>query len=282
MISGSPPTVLLVEDDHDQAVILRQHLRQHGLHAQHAQSLQAARQFLSHTQPDLILLDLNLADGNGRQLLEELRAGTGPDCAPTHAKAKRPAPIPVVVLSAVGQQAAHARALHEGADDFIVKPYHLQLLLARITAVLRRVAAQQDSLREDSVDNKIQQGSLYYFGDFVFDTLRQELRKTAPEKSGLENKVNLTPTLFALLKAFVSHPNQLLSRDQLAAICQGRDYQINTRSIDMQVAQLRKRIEANPRQPVYLHTRWGKGYVFTPAGVSALPPPEQQSLPLGQ
>jgi len=254
MIFGSPPTILIVEDDHDQAVILRQNLRQHGFIAQHAESLKAAQKYLSHSQPSLILLDLNLPDGNGRRLLAEIKA--------------MPNPVPVIVLSAVGQEAAHARALHEGADDFIVKPYHLQLLVARITAVLRRLQTQGS------------QTPLYYFGDLVLDTAKEELRRLTPIQH-TEIKINLTANLFALLKAFVSKPNQALSREQIAAITQGRDYQTNTRSIDMQISQLRKCIEPNPRQPIYLHTRWGKGYVFTPAGESTLPPPEQQCLPLG-
>jgi len=153
-----PQNILIVEDDLEQAQNLRQALSRAGFHPYHAATLYDARRALATTLPDLMLLDINLSDGSGRGLLEELRLANNL--------------LPVIMLSAVSDAAAHARALEEGADDFIVKPFHPQELFARIAAVLRRYKPVQQAVKEP----RTQHTNRFCFGPFVLDLQQKVLR----------------------------------------------------------------------------------------------------------
>jgi DNA-binding response OmpR family regulator len=256
-----PPTILMVEDDLEQAQILRQALSHAGFSPYHAASLDQARKALTTIAPDLVLLDLTLGDGSGRRLLEELRLSNNL--------------IPVIMLSAVSDAAAHARALEEGADDFIVKPFHPQELFARISAVLRRY--RPNAARSVNEPPAEPRPNGFCFGPFALDLQRKILIQTLPT-GAIEKKIS--SQLFSLLRLFLSHPNQTLSREKISVLTQGRDFDPDARAIDVHIGRLRKLIEPDHRAPIYLRTEWGQGYRFTPQGGAASLPPEQQSLRL--
>lgn len=258
------PRLLLLEDDLELALIIRSTLAANGFEVRHAPSLAAARALLAHYQPDLILLDLNLTDGNGRQLISELQSSA--------------TPTPVIVISAVAHPAAKVRALEDGADDFVVKPFHHQELIARIQAVLRRSGHGRASGTKASIIS---------FGRFVLDLRYRELRLRTEQTDAAESRqppteprIALSSNAFALLRLFATHPYQLLTRERIAAAGLGRSYAENSRSIDVLVASLRKIIEEDPADPRIIKTIWGSGYVFNPTAAPASPPPGQQSLHL--
>ncbi|MGZ8262293.1 MAG: winged helix-turn-helix domain-containing protein, partial [Methylotenera sp.] len=142
--------------------------------------------------------------------------------------------------------------LEMGADDYLPKPFNPRELLARINAVLRRHERLQPSTPAPSSDSTT-------IGDFVFNTASRSL-----SRNGVP--ITITSGEFALLKVFVDHPRQPLSRDRLMQLARGRELDVFDRSIDVQVSRLRKLVEPDPSHPRYLQTMWGFGYVFIPDG----------------
>jgi two-component system phosphate regulon response regulator OmpR len=139
-----------------------------------------------------------------------------------------------------------------GADDYLPKPFNPRELLARINAVLRRHERLQPSAPAIISDNVT-------IGEFVFNTSTRSLSRGS-------TSIPITSGEFALLKVFVDHPRQPLSRDRLMQLARGRELDVFDRSIDVQVSRLRKLIEPDPTHPRYLQTMWGFGYVFIPDG----------------
>ena len=145
--------------------------------------------------------------------------------------------------------------LEIGADDYLGKPFNPRELLARVHAVLRRrpaVEAPGAPATETEIVN---------FGNFVFDLSARTLKKDGED-------LPLTTGEFAMLKALVRHPRQPLSREKLAQLARGREFEPFDRSLDVQVSRLRKLVEQDPASPRYIQTVWGVGYVFVPDGTS--------------
>ena len=159
--------------------------------------------------------------------------------------------IPIIMLSARGEDTDRIIGLEVGADDYLPKPFNPRELLARIRAVLRRPQQQQNDEEDES--------HLYSFGVFQMDTKAQRLVKNGQE-------IDLTTGEFTLLETLVQHPNRVLSRDQLVDLIKGYDRSPFDRSIDVRVTRLRRKIEEDPSHPVFIRTVWGKGYLFTPQG----------------
>ncbi len=184
-------------------------------------------------EPDLLLIDSAVSDENGLSVLRRLR-GQGLNW-------------PMFMLSASSDPIELIVALEVGADDFLVKPINPRVLLARIQACLRRVRRGHQTVAPKQVK----------FGPFVLDLDARSLEKN-------KKPVHLTTREFELLRVLVSHPNQPMDRQALAMQAMGRPLADNDRSLDVQVARLRKLIEQQPDAPRYLQTVWGSGYVFTP------------------
>ena len=183
--------------------------------------------------PDLLIMG-TMADGKSLAILRQLR--------------QQGLEFPIFMMSSSSDPIDLIMALEVGADDFLVKPVNPRELLARIQACLRRLhrPAKAPAAPER-----------FRFGPFVLDLTERTLEKS-------KKPVHLTTREFELLKVLVSHPRQALDRQELAMMVMGRPLAENDRSLDVQVARLRKIIEEKPDQPRFLQTVWGSGYVFTP------------------
>ena len=162
--------------------------------------------------------------------------------------------IPIIMLTAKGDEVDKIIGLELGADDYLSKPFNPRELLARIKAVMRRQVSEVPGA--PSTEEKIVE-----FGVFKLNLATREMFKN-------ETVINLTSGEFAVLKSLVTNPRQPLSRDKLMNLARGRDYSALERSIDVQVSRLRRILEADPAKPRYIQTVWGVGYVFVPDGDS--------------
>lgn len=231
------PYIVVTDDNRDIRELVADYLGERGFRVDTADGGAALRQILQVSSPDLIVLDIMMPGEDGFSLCRDLRANTE---------------IPVLFLTAMTDEMDRIVGLELGADDYLVKPFNPRELLARIKAVLRRVRAlppQRDVIRANFV----------HFGQWRLDTGRREL-------VGTDNVgVPLSSAEFRLLKAFIDHPGIVLSRDQLLDLTAGRIADPFDRAIDNQVSRLRKKIEADPRNPEIIRTHWGGGYSFTPS-----------------
>lgn len=236
-----PSHLLLIDDDTRLTTLVGDYLRGHGFEVDSAGSLKAGRDLLRHGSYDALLLDLMLPDGDGLDLTRELRA---------EPRTRR---LPLLMLTARGEPMDRIVGLEIGADDYLPKPFNPRELLARIHAVLRRRPAQE----APGAPSKEQQ--IVNFGPFEFDLSLRKLSKNGEQ-------IALTTGEFSMLKALVRHPRQPLSRDKLAQLARGREFEPFDRSLDVQVSRLRKMLESDPTHPRYIQTVWGLGYVFVPDG----------------
>ncbi len=227
---------LLVVDDHGEIRdLLKRFLEQHGYRVQGVRDGQEMRQYLSRQSPDLIILDLMLPGDDGLALCRELR-GQGNE-------------VPIIMLTAMGEETDRIVGLEMGADDYLPKPFNPRELLARIKAVLRRQP-------EPGLTPSADEPRLLRFGHWTLDLARREL---------LDDKgvtISLSTAEFDLLRVFTRHPNRVLSRDQLLDLARGREAQAFDRAIDTLVSRLRRKLESDSRHPQLIKTIWGGGYML--------------------
>lgn len=231
--------ILVVDDHDDMRQLLGRYLAHYGYKVSLAESVKKSRKILAHQNIDLLILDLMMPEEDGLSLCRSLQ---GSENTP-----------PVIMLTAMGDEADRILGLEMGADDYITKPFSQRELLARIKAVLRR------SQRKCSVVNGSeakQDPKMIRFGHWVFDVSQRHLI----DSEGVT--VSLSTAEFRLLSAFIKHPNRVLSRDQLLDLTQGREAMPFDRSIDNQISRLRKKIEIDPSNPTCIKTVWGGGYSF--------------------
>jgi two-component system phosphate regulon response regulator OmpR len=229
--------ILMVDDDVRMRDLLQRYLGEQGFSVRTASDSAEMDTALQQEQPDLLVLDLMLPGEDGLAICRRLRA-TGTD-------------MPIIMLTARGDEIDRIVGLEMGADDYLPKPFNPRELLARINAVMRRHDRTTAAPASDA--------GLVKFGEFVFDPATRSL-----SRNGMG--ITITSGEFALLKVFVDHPRQPLSRDRLMQLTRGRELDVFDRSIDVQVSRLRKIIEPDPAHPRYLQTMWGFGYVFIPDG----------------
>ncbi len=236
---GRRRRLAVVDDDARILELLRRYLGQEGFDVLAVPDAPALDRLLRREWVDLIVLDLMLPGEDGLSVCRRLRAAHNA--------------TPVVMLTAKGDDVDRIVGLEIGADDYLTKPFNPRELLARIHAVLRRQPSREAPGGPSALGERV------VFGPFEFDMARRRLsRETQP--------VDLTTGEFAMLKALVRHPRQPLSRDKLAMLTRGREFEPFDRSLDVQVSRLRRVVEDDPAHPRYIQTVWGLGYVFVPDG----------------
>jgi two-component system OmpR family response regulator len=226
------PHILIVDDERDIREPLAAYLGKNGFRTSRAEDAATARRILAAYAIDLVVLDVMMPGEDGLSLCRHIRANSE---------------VPVILLTAKHEDTDRIVGLEMGADDYVVKPFNPRELIARIKAVLRRSAGSAVRAPESGA---------YAFGPWVLKTGEREL----VGEDGVA--VPLSTGEYNLLLALVTHPRQVLTRDQLLDLAQGRDMAAFDRSIDNQVSRLRKKVEPNPRDPKYIKTVWGGGYTL--------------------
>ena len=226
--------VLIVEDDRQVRETVADYLESQGYEVAQAGDGAAMRKAIGEAPPQLVLLDVRLPGEDGLALARWLRE---------HHE------VAIIMVTAAGEVVDRVVGLEVGADDYIAKPFDLRELLARIKSVLRRAskpAAPGAPSRRVS------------FGPCTLDLDRHQLIGRDGEE------IPLTGMEFDLLRAFAEHPNRVLSRDQLLTLTRNREWEPFDRSIDIRIARLRRKIEADPEKPKTIKTVRGSGYIFIP------------------
>ena len=240
--ANRPNKILVVDDDARIRDLLRRYLTQEGFEVLLAEDGKSLTRIMLRETADLIVLDLMMPGEDGLSICRRLRAANDL--------------TPVIMLTAKGEDIDRIVGLEVGADDYLGKPFNPRELLARIHAVLRRRPAQE-APGAPSSDNEVVK-----FGTFVFDLGLRTLKKA-------DQEITLTTGEFAMLKALVRHPRIPLSREKLAQLSRGREFEPFDRSLDVQVSRLRKMLETDPTTPRFIQTVWGMGYVFVPDEAAA-------------
>lgn len=232
---SAAPDILIVDDDPELREMLQTYLAAQGFRPRAVGDGVAMQAALAERAADLILLDLMLPGEDGLTLTRRLRGASA---------------TPIIMMSARGEDVDRIIGLEIGADDYVAKPFNPRELVARMRAVLRRRA---------DAPAPAEPAPVYAFGPFRLDAATHALtRDGAP--------VALTTAEFTLLHLFVRHPRRVLTRDQLTTLVRDVERMPFDRSIDVRVARLRRKIEPNPDEPVYIRTVWGAGYLFVPHG----------------
>jgi len=235
MALNENPNVLIVDDDAGIRDLLADYLAKQGMRVTSARDGKEMDERLAGGYPDLIVMDLMLPGEDGLSLTRRVKAARD---------------VPVIMLSARGEDIDRIVGLEVGADDYLPKPFNPRELLARIRAVLRRGSA----VNHDQAANEVAR-----FGPFSLDLAAQVLSRDGAE-------IPLSQAEFTLLKLFIERPNRALSRDQIMDSLKGYERDPFDRSIDVRVTRLRKKLEDDPANPVYIRTVWGQGYLFSPKG----------------
>jgi two-component system, OmpR family, KDP operon response regulator KdpE len=223
-MSAGDPRVLVVDDEPQIVRGLQVILRNEGYRVEEATTKQEALDSVSVRPPDAIVLDLVLPDGNGLEVCREIR---------------RWSQVPILVLSAVGDEQQKVLALDAGADDYVTKPFGSEELLARMRAVLRR--------RSDDGDSPVE------VGDLEIDLASRSVRRGGEE-------VHLTPIEFDLLSKLAEHPGRLVTHRQLLQEVWGPGYEDETHYLRVHFAHVRAKLEPDPSNPRYVITEPGIGY----------------------
>ncbi|TAN55818.1 MAG: response regulator [Magnetospirillum sp.] len=229
--------ILVVDDDREIRDLLARFLARHGLRVTTARDGAEMMKLLDEKRIDLVVLDLMLPGEDGLSLTRRLREARST--------------MPIVMLTAMGEDTDRIVGLEMGADDYVAKPFNPRELLARIKAVLRRVQSAADGIAAAP------QGARLRFQGWSLDLATRDL--TSPE--GV--MVSLSAGEFSLLQVFVEHPRRVLSRDQLLDFARGRSAIPFDRSIDIQVSRLRRRLGDDAKDPQLIKTVRGGGYLFT-------------------
>ena len=236
-MKNDKPKILVVDDDLRLRDLLKRYLTEQGFHVQVSTDGAEMDKFLDRELFDLMVLDLMLPGEDGLAICRRLRGNENN--------------IPIIMLTAKGDEVDRIIGLEMGADDYLPKPFSPRELVARIQAVLRRRApVAPPGAPEETVESKT-------FGPYSLNLATRSLTRDG-------TPIQITTGEFALLKTLLNNARQPLSRDKLMELARGREHEAFDRSIDVQISRLRRLIESDPSNPRYIQTVWGFGYVFVP------------------
>jgi two-component system OmpR family response regulator len=226
--------ILIVDDDRDIRTLLGDYLQKNGFRATAVADGKGMRRALEQSHVDLIVLDLMLPGEDGLKLTRELRA---------HSQ------VPILMLTALGEEIDRIVGLEVGADDYLSKPFSPRELVGRIKAILRRTA----HMPRDPVQNT---ANIYRFGDWSLDVTARALIHVDGSQHALSGAE------FRLLVILLAHPTRVLSRSQLMELLRGRDIDPFDRSVDVRISRLRQVLRDDARSPKIIKTVYGEGYVM--------------------
>ena len=226
--------ILIVDDDAEIRGLLRDYLEKNGYRVTAVADGKSMRAALDRAHADLIVLDLMLPGEDGLALCRELRSRSD---------------VPIVMLTARGEEVDRIVGLEMGADDYVPKPFSPRELLARIKGILRRSRALPENLKPDAA-------RAFRFAGWRLEVAARQL--VSPD--GVV--IPLSGAEFKLLRIFLGHPNRVLTRDQLVDLTQSREAEAYDRSIDLQVSRLRRRLGEDAREPSIIKTVRSEGYVL--------------------
>ena len=227
-------TILIVDDDAKLRELLDEYLASYGFEVLMLPDGSTVLKTIQLKAPDLIILDIMLPGRDGLEVLREIRMQSQ---------------IPVIMLTAKGEDADRIVGLELGADDYLPKPFNPRELLARIKAVLRRQPLTNKEVTKNREDLLVRGGGM------VLNKAKQTLVVKGKE-------VELSSTEYKLLEVLMTHPNTVMSRDRLMSMARGKDFMAFDRSIDVHISKLRAKLETDPRKPKRIKTIWGTGYMF--------------------
>jgi len=236
MADKQPDKVLIVDDDARLRGLLQRFLEEQGYLVKAVADGEQMDRALGRELYSIMVLDLMLPGEDGLSICRRLREAE--------------MEMPIIMLTAKGDDNERIEGLEAGADDYLPKPFNPRELDARIRAILRRQVREVPGAPS-------QENEMATFGPWTLDLSRRIL-----ERDGKE--IGLTTGEFAVLKALVQHPREPLTRDKLMSLARGREWSAMERSIDVQVSRLRRLLEDDPAKPRYVQTVWGVGYVFVP------------------
>ena len=223
--------VLVVDDEKLIVKGIRFSLEQDGMEVTCAYDGEEALTFAREQQFDIILLDIMLPKLSGFEVCQQIREFSN---------------VPIIMLTAKGDDMDKILGLEYGADDYITKPFNILEVKARIKAIIRRTAKQE---KKADTAGRIQAGDM---------TIERDNRRVYIEG----REINLTAKEFDVLELLATHPNQVYSREKLLTMVWGTDYPGDARTVDVHIRRLREKVETNSSEPKYVHTKWGVGYYF--------------------
>ncbi len=233
-MNSLPQRILVVDDEPKLRELVKAYLSKEGYIVEAVEDGISADQYLSENDVDLVILDLMLPGEDGLSIGRRLSQQKN---------------LPIIILSARGEELDRSIGLEMGADDYLSKPFNPRELLARVRSVLRRcISAEQPASNELNPEIS--------FGPYKLDVEKHQLSRD-------QQDIPLTTGEFTLLRVFLENSNRVLNRDTLLEKTKGYDHSPYDRSVDVCVGRLRKKIEDDPAEPIYLKTIWGAGYLFT-------------------
>ena len=223
--------VLVVDDEKLIVKGIRFSLEHDGMEVTCAYDGEEALTFAREQQFDIILLDIMLPKLSGFEVCQQIREFSN---------------VPIIMLTAKGDDMDKILGLEYGADDYITKPFNILEVKARIKAIIRRTVKQE---KKADTAGRIQAGDM---------TIERDNRRVYIEG----REINLTAKEFDVLELLATHPNQVYSREKLLTMVWGADYPGDARTVDVHIRRLREKVETNSSEPKYVHTKWGVGYYF--------------------
>ena len=233
-MTGMENKVLIIDDDEKLCKLLKEYLEANGFKVIALADGSDVKKTLQKESPEMVILDIMLPGKDGLEVLKEIRLD--------HT-------LPVIMLTAKGDETDRIVGLELGADDYLPKPFNPRELLARMKAVLRR------TVPEDRDKVKKKEDTLLKAGGVTLNKAKQTIWVEGKE-------LELSSTEYKILEVLMRHPNVVFSRDQLMNLARGRDFMAFDRSIDVHISKLRAKLEPDPRSPTRIKTVWGTGYMF--------------------